>query len=101
MTAAPDVGLTRAVAVRALLYFALWIVVDQSAKPANLVVGLLASAAATWASVRLLPPASDRVRLTLRGSSSALNSLNRDDVAPAQIQVDPNRRNYYFDPKDF
>jgi hypothetical protein len=43
----------------------------------------------------------DRVRLTLRGSSSALNSLNRDDVAPAQIQVDPNRRNYYFDPKDF
>ena len=65
MTAALDVGLTRALAVRALLYFALWIVVDQSAKPANLVFGLLASAAATWASLKLLPPASGRVRLGL------------------------------------
>jgi hypothetical protein len=63
VTAAPDGGPTRAVAVRALLYFALWIVVDQSAKPANLVFGLLASAAATWASLKLLPPASGRVRL--------------------------------------
>ena len=65
MTAAPDGSLTRALAVRALLYFALWIVVDQSARPANLVFGLLASAAATWASVKLLPPASGRVRLGL------------------------------------
>jgi len=63
VTAVPEGGLTRALAVRALLYFALWIVVDQSAKPANLVVGLLASAAAAWASVRLLPPASGRVRM--------------------------------------
>jgi len=58
-------GTGRTLAVRALLYFALWIVVDQSAKPANLVVGLLASAAATWASLKLLPPASGRVRLGL------------------------------------
>ena len=65
MTAVPEGGLTRALAVRALLYFALWIVVDQSAKPANLVFGLLTSAAATWASVKLLPPASGRVRLGL------------------------------------
>jgi len=43
----------------------LWVIVDQSAKPANLVVGLLASAAATWASLKLLPPASGRVRLGL------------------------------------
>ena len=56
-------GTGRALAVRALLYFAAWIVVDQSAKPANLVVGVLASAAATWASLKLLPPASGRVRL--------------------------------------
>ena len=63
MTAVPEAGLTRALAVRALLYFALWIVVDQSTKPANLVVGLLASAVATWASVKLLPPASGGVRL--------------------------------------
>ena len=65
MSALPENGSTRALAVRALLYFALWIVVDQSAKPANLVVGLLASAAATWASLKLLPPASGRVRLGL------------------------------------
>ena len=65
VSALPEVGPTRALVVRALLYFALWIVVDQSAKPANLVVGLLASAAATWASLKLLPPASGRVRLGL------------------------------------
>jgi multicomponent Na+:H+ antiporter subunit E len=65
VSALPEAGPTRALVVRALLYFALWIVVDQSAKPANLVVGLLASAAATWASLKLLPPASGRVRLGL------------------------------------
>ena len=65
MTAKPEGDPTSALAVRALLYFALWIVVDQSARPANLVVGLLASAAATWASLKLLPPASGRVRLGL------------------------------------
>ncbi len=57
------VGAGRAFAARALLYFAVWIVVDQSAKPSNLLVGALASGAAAWASVRLLPPASGRVRL--------------------------------------
>ena len=65
MSALPEGGPTRALVVRALLYFALWIVVDQSSRPANLVVGLLASAAATWASLKLLPPASGRVRLGL------------------------------------
>ena len=65
VSALPGGSLTRALVVRALLYFALWIVVDQSARPANLVVGLLASAAATWASLKLLPPASGRVRLGL------------------------------------
>ncbi len=49
--------------VRALLYFGLWIVIDHSAKPANLGFGVLAAAAATWASSKLLPPASGRVRL--------------------------------------
>jgi multicomponent Na+:H+ antiporter subunit E len=53
----------RALAARALLYFGVWIIVDQSAEPANLAVGLLAAAAATWVSMRLLPPASGRVRL--------------------------------------
>jgi len=53
----------RTAAIRALLYFGVWIVIDQSAKPANLAFGVLATAAATWASLKLLPPASGRVRL--------------------------------------
>jgi multicomponent Na+:H+ antiporter subunit E len=54
---------TAAAAARAVLLFGVWIVVDQSAKPANLVVGLLATIAATWVSLKLLPPARGRVRL--------------------------------------
>lgn len=54
-----------ALALRALLYLGVWIVVDQSAKPANLVVGVLASVAAAWVSLRLLPPSRGRVRLGL------------------------------------
>jgi multicomponent Na+:H+ antiporter subunit E len=57
------VASARAVVARALLYFAVWVVVDQSAKPANLAVGMLASVAATWASLALLPPAGGRVRV--------------------------------------
>lgn len=53
----------RAALARALLYFGIWIVIDQSAKPANLAFGVLATAAATWASLKLLPPASGRVRI--------------------------------------
>jgi len=52
-----------ATAARAALLFGVWIVIDQSAKPGNLLVGMLATAAATWASLRLLPPARGRVRL--------------------------------------
>lgn len=51
-------------AARAAMFFALWIVIDQSAKPANLVFGVLAAGAATWASLKLLPPASGRVLLS-------------------------------------
>ena len=53
----------RAAVTRALLYFGLWIVIDQSAKPTNLAFGLLATIAATWASLRLQPPDLGRVRL--------------------------------------
>jgi len=52
----------RAGSVRALLLFALWLVVDQSAKPANLLFGIAATAGATWTSLWLLPPATGRVR---------------------------------------
>jgi multicomponent Na+:H+ antiporter subunit E len=56
-------GISRAFVLRALLYLGVWIVVDQSAKPSHLLVGMIASVAAAWVSVKLLPPASGRVRL--------------------------------------
>jgi multicomponent Na+:H+ antiporter subunit E len=51
------------VAIRAALLFGIWVVIDQSAKPGNLVIGVLATIAATWLSLRLLPPAGGRVRV--------------------------------------
>jgi multicomponent Na+:H+ antiporter subunit E len=54
---------SQAMVVRALLYAGLWIVVDQSTKPGNLVVGALTVLAATWVSLKLLPPARGRVRV--------------------------------------
>jgi multicomponent Na+:H+ antiporter subunit E len=56
-------GISRAFVVRALLYCGVWIVVDQSAKASNLLVGVIASVVAAWVSVKLLPPASGRVRM--------------------------------------
>ena len=53
----------RAGAVRALLFFGLWLIIDQSAKPSNLAFGLLATAGATWTSLWLLPPETGRVRI--------------------------------------
>jgi multicomponent Na+:H+ antiporter subunit E len=53
----------RAGTVRALLFFVLWLVIDQSAKPANLIFGGVATAAATWSSLWLLPPETGRVRI--------------------------------------
>ena len=44
------------------MLFGLWMVIDQSFKPGNLVVGVLATIGATWLSVRLLPPINGRVR---------------------------------------
>lgn len=57
-------GRTAAAVSRALLLFGLWIVIDQSAAPGNLVVGVLATAGATWLSLRLLPPETGSVRLS-------------------------------------
>ena len=42
---------------RGAAFFLLWIVLMQSGKPADLAVGLFASVGATWASLRLMPPA--------------------------------------------
>jgi multicomponent Na+:H+ antiporter subunit E len=53
----------RAGTVRALLFFGLWLVIDQSAKPGNLLFGIAATAGATWTSLWLLPPDTGRVRI--------------------------------------
>jgi multicomponent Na+:H+ antiporter subunit E len=47
----------RTAVVRGLAYLALWLVLMPSAKPADLVIGILSAAAATFVSMRLLPPA--------------------------------------------
>jgi multicomponent Na+:H+ antiporter subunit E len=41
---------------------ALWIVLIRSVQPADLAVGALTAAAATWVSLRLLPPDAGRVK---------------------------------------
>lgn len=63
MSDAPLWSRARAGTVRAFLFFVLWLVIDQSAKPANLIFGLAATAGATWTSLWLLPPDTGRVRL--------------------------------------
>jgi multicomponent Na+:H+ antiporter subunit E len=52
----------RAAVVRALAYFALWLLLMQSAKPTDVVIGILSAMAATWVSLRLLPPATGCLR---------------------------------------
>jgi multicomponent Na+:H+ antiporter subunit E len=52
----------RTAAARGTLYFGLWLVLLPSVKPADCLLGLAAAAAATWVSLRLLPPASGRLR---------------------------------------
>ena len=46
----------RAALARSAAFFALWIVLMQSAKPADVAIGAFATIAATWVSLRLLPP---------------------------------------------
>lgn len=53
----------RTAAVRALFYFAIWVVLMPSAKLDDLAVGMVATIAATWASMHLLPPAAGRLRV--------------------------------------
>jgi multicomponent Na+:H+ antiporter subunit E len=43
-------------------FSALWVVLIRSAQPADLVVGALTAAVATWTSLRLLPPAAGRLK---------------------------------------
>ena len=56
-------GLLVAAIARGAGVLGFWVVLI-GAKPADLAVGLIAAAAATWTSLRLLPPQPGRVRLT-------------------------------------
>ena len=58
----PPVSTLRAAVSRGVGLFALWLVLMQSLKLGDLAVGAAATAGATWASLRLLPPAAGRVR---------------------------------------
>lgn len=51
-----------ATVTRAASFLGLWLVLLPSVSPGDLTVGLGATAAATWASVRLLPPATGCLR---------------------------------------
>ncbi len=57
----PDSPLRVALA-RAALLFGFWIILMPSAKPGDLAVGAFTAAAATWLSLRLLPPAAGGLR---------------------------------------
>ena len=53
----------RVATMRGLFFLALWLALMPSAKPADLAVGLVATIVATWASLRLLPPAAGQFRV--------------------------------------
>ena len=52
----------RTALARGAMLFGLWIVLMHSTKAGDLAVGMLATIAATWASLHLLPPETGRVR---------------------------------------
>ncbi|MBO9513499.1 MAG: Na+/H+ antiporter subunit E [Variovorax sp.] len=60
---APAATVARTVLTRGALFLGLWLVLLPSLKPADLAIGLLAAAAATWTSARLMPPELGHVRL--------------------------------------
>jgi multicomponent Na+:H+ antiporter subunit E len=93
---APVTGLARGSYWRTALprfaaFFLLWVVLMQSAKSADIAFGAFAATAATWASLRLLPPVTGRVRLLalagmlpyfLRQSVVAAFDIARRALAP-------------------
>ncbi len=54
--------LARTALARSAMFFAMWVVLMPSAKPGDLAIGLIATVAATWTSVRLLPREAGHVR---------------------------------------
>ena len=54
----------RSACLRFVGFFALWLVLMQSVKSYDLIFGVCVAITATWASLRLLPPAAGSVRFT-------------------------------------
>ena len=69
-TGIPSVGSTepdsqrRSALLRSIAFFALWMVLMQSAKLPDLAIGAFAALGATWVSLRLLPPEAGRLNLS-------------------------------------
>ena len=55
----------RTILARAVMYFGFWVVLMPRFTFDDLAVGAFAAAAATWASMRLLPPAAGRLRFNI------------------------------------
>jgi multicomponent Na+:H+ antiporter subunit E len=51
--------------VRGLMFFGLWVVLLPSVKPSDLAISVAATISATYASLRLLPPETGRVRVAV------------------------------------
>ena len=78
--------------MRGMAFFALWLVLMQSTKPADLAVGAFATLGATWLSLRLLAPAAGHLRF-----GSLLAYLPHFLLASVQAGIDVARR--AFDPR--
>jgi multicomponent Na+:H+ antiporter subunit E len=83
--------LAGAAATRATILFAFWLAISGW-KPADLPVGLIAVAAATWTSLALLPPQGARLRvgalLALAASFVRGSALSGFDVARRALRRD-------------
>ncbi len=76
--------LARSAAERASGLMIVWIVLSGSGAAADLLPGALAALAATWASLRLLPPGENRVRPVVL-AKFALRFLGQSVIAGADV----------------
>jgi multicomponent Na+:H+ antiporter subunit E len=76
-------GFARVAAGRATLFLAFWLMI-AGYQPADLPVGLLAAAAATWTSLRLLPAAKIRLRF-LSLAAFALHFMRQSAVSGVDV----------------
>ncbi len=78
-----NLALSRPAVVRAVGFLVLWMILSGG-DPADLVAGVVAALAATWASLRLLPPGTSRLRPAAL-ARLALRFLRQSVVAGADV----------------